>query len=455
MNLGGTVTPMSCSNNNLGRVVASTTGGWGTNRYTLVYPGGGTTIGPKSGPTFGNLSSAGTYTLSVEDAEGCTDTFTFDLTPIDAPTVNLDAAASDFCYVPLSGATIVVNSTAGTANIATHQYRINGGPLQPSPTFVGLSPGSYNIEVVDGNSCSADIDVTIRPQLRVNVSIETEIPCGGAPGQIRVQASGGYLTGTPKTYQVSSDNGTSFSAPVSFVANNFLYDTTVDGDYIFRITDNEGCIAESNPVTLNPQASIGPATVNINPVSCGNTNNGIVTIIPDATNGIPPYEISFNGGAYGTQSVFSNLSSGSYPFLVRDSRGCETLPANAIVNTSAILPPDTMVSGLPATCGGGNVVGGIEINSVANGTANFTFIVEDNLGNEIGRLDDVDPATLPVQILPPTLVPDDYIVVTLDANGCRDVDTVTITTGTVQINPINLPMVLSTEWRILLRLLTR
>ncbi len=56
LSLTGTITPMSCNNGNLGRVVANATGGWGNNRYTLTYPNGVTTVGPKSGPTFGTLS---------------------------------------------------------------------------------------------------------------------------------------------------------------------------------------------------------------------------------------------------------------------------------------------------------------------------------------------------------------------------------------------------------------
>ncbi|KAG1648915.1 hypothetical protein GQR58_029464 [Nymphon striatum] len=155
----------------------------------------GTTVGPKAGPVFGNLSLAGTYTLSVTDAEGCSDSMTFDLTPIDAPTITLDNVASDFCYVPGTGA--------------------NYGEL-------------------------------------ILVS-QVKIPCGAADGEITVQVTGGYLSSTtPKSYEVSTDNGVTFSASTPFTTNTFAFNTSVPGDYIFRVSDNEGCIAESNPITLNP-----------------------------------------------------------------------------------------------------------------------------------------------------------------------------------------------------------
>ncbi len=433
--LGGTVTDMTCDNGNLGRVVANATGGWGSNRYTLLYPDGSTTVGPKSGTVFGNLPQGGTYTLSVEDIEGCTATFNFDLTPLNAPTISFDAASSNLCFIAGTGATIAVTSTAGSAPLASHQYRINGGTLQASPVFSGLAPGSYSVEVVDSNNCRDNVNITVNPQLRVNTSIETEIPCGGADGEIRVQVLGGYTSGAgPKQYEVSLNAGP-FGGATPLTSTNFLYSTAVPGDYVFRVTDNEGCVADSNPITLNPPINIAPATVDIIPVSCGSANNGVVTITPDATSGIPPYEINFNGGGWGTQSVFSNLAAGTYPFLVRDSRGCTTPPADAIVPTDPTAAPDATVTEVVATCSAGAVSGGVEITSVTPGSPNYTFIVEDLLGNEVARLDNVNPAALPVQILDPALIPGTYTVVTLDANGCRDVDTVTITQSTVTVVP--------------------
>ncbi|MEO9891302.1 T9SS type B sorting domain-containing protein [Aurantibacter sp.] len=431
--LTGDVTAMSCANGNLGRVVANSSGGWGSNRYELEYPDS-STAGPKAGTVFGNLSQAGSYTLTVEDVEGCTATFTFSLTPLDAPTIAFDAASSDLCYVAGTGATAAVTGAAGSD--PTLQYRINGGTLQVSPVFNSLTPGTYSIEVVDGNNCSANINVTVNAQLRVNTSIETEIPCGGAPGEIRVEVSGGYTLGAgTKQYEVSL-NGGAFGSATPLTSTNFLYSTNVPGDYVFRVTDNENCVAESSSITLNPPVNIDPAAVDVIPVSCGNTGNGVVTITPDATSGIPPYEISFNGAPFGSQSVFSNLSAGTYPFLVRDSRGCVTVPADAVVGTDPTAAPNATVTEEPATCnvGGGPVSGGVNITGVTPGSPDYTIIILDNLGNPTGIQED-NVSVFPHQILDPALIPGDYIVVTLDSNGCRDEDAVTITESTISVVP--------------------
>ena len=437
LTLSGNVTPMTCSNGNIGRVVAEPTGGWGTNTYTLVYPGG-TTVGPKSGPTFSNLSLPGTYTLSATDVEGCTASFTFNLSTLSTPTITLDPS-SDLCYSSASNATIVVTSTAGTAPVATHQYSLNGGTPQASGTFPNISPGNYTIEVEDGSGCTDIISVTIRPQLRVNTSIVSEILCSGTDGRIAVQASGGYLANaTPKSYEVSSDNGATFAAPVAFVANTFFYDTNVPGDYIFRISDNEGCSAVSSPIYLAPPVNIDPATVIINPISCGNTSNGAVTIMPDGTSGIPPYEISFNGGPFTSQTVYSNLTAGSYSYVVRDSRQCVTVLENAVVGNDTTPTPDATISQIQASCSAGSIVAGsIQIDNVVDGVEDFSFIIEDAFGNPLTRVDDVARASLPITLNDPSLVPGNYTVVTLDANGCIDRDPISITTSDVIITPIN------------------
>ncbi|AKA33918.1 T9SS type B sorting domain-containing protein [Flagellimonas lutaonensis] len=435
LSLTGNVTAMSCDNSNIGRVVANATGGWGNYQYTLQLPLGGT-IGPKSGRTFGNLTQPGNYILTVEDAEGCTDTFTFTLTPLDAPVIDYDATASDLCYVPGTGATLGVQvTTNGTAG-APYEFRINGGAWQGSPVFPGLSPGNYTIEVRDGNNCRDNVSLTVNPQLRVNASLNTEIPCGGAPGAIDVSVTGGYLTGAgPKQYEVSSDNGTTFGAPVPLTSNNFTYSTATPGTYIFRVTDNEGCVAESSPFVLDPPINIDPASVQVFPPACGETNSGRAIITPDATSGVPPYEISFDGGAFTSQTVYSGLNQGqNYTYIVRDARGCETVPQNFTVPSAGTAPDATVVSNL-ATCSAGNVEGSIDVTGVTGGTADFTYILQDQFGGEISR---IGPTSSTSETFT-GLAPDTYRIITLDANGCRDEDLVTVTQTTLDVVPVAPP----------------
>ena len=176
------VTAMSCQNGNVGSVTINTVGGWGGNRYTLTQPD--TSVrGPKNGNTFSNLTLDGLYQVSVTDANGCTITDSFTLTALSSPTLTLDNGASDFCYDNVDAATLVVNAAGGDGS---YQYRINGGPLGGSNTFSGLTPGTYAIEVVDGNDCRDTVTATVA--LRKFLPLQPlfrSLDCGGPPAQIQ------------------------------------------------------------------------------------------------------------------------------------------------------------------------------------------------------------------------------------------------------------------------------
>lgn len=432
LTLSATVTDMSCANNNRGRVVATTSGGWGGYRYVLTPPAG-PSVGPTSNRTFGNLTQAGAYSLTVTDSEGCSESFNFTLSPISAPTIIWDAGASDLCYVPGTGAVLAVSSTAGTAPLASHEYRINGvTSWQASPVFTGVAPGNYSIEVRDSNNCSHNVNVTVNPILRVTTSIESEIPCGGLPGEIRVRVSGGYRTGPgPKQYEVSSDNGVTFGAPIPLVSNNFLVDTTIPGTYVFRITDNEGCVADSNPLILNPPENIAPASFQVFPPTCGETDSGRAIITPDGTSGVAPYEVSFDGGAFSSQTIYSNLVAGqNYSFTIRDNRGCETIPQVLTIPNAGPAPDATVYVNL-ATCTSGTVEGSIDVTAVTGGTPDFIYILEDQFGAELVRIGPTSNTSVTFN----SVIPGIYTVVTLDASGCRDEDVVTVYDTDLDIVP--------------------
>lgn len=435
INLNGTVTAMSCDNNNLGRVVANATGGWGSYSYTLDYPDGTTQAGPKTGTSFGNLGQEGTYTLTVADVEGCSDTFTFNLTRLDAPVIALDAA-TDYCYDPSSGATVVVTASGGTAG-PPYTFRLDNGTPQASGTFTNVGSGNHTIEVEDANGCTDEVTVNIRPQLRVAANIVAEIPCGGADGEIEVRARNGYLSGSGiKAYEVSADNGTTWSAATPLTTNTFSYFTNVPGTYVFRVTDNQGCIATSSPVELAPPVNIDPAATEVFPASCGETNNGRVIITPDGTSGLPPYEVNFDGRGWDSQTAFSNLNAGqTYTFQVRDARGCLTVLDNVTIPTDATPAPDAAVSQVLATCTTGVVEGGISVTGVTGGVADFTYILQDEFGTE---LDVIGPTASTTETFT-GFEPGNYRVITIDRNGCTDTDEVTVTQATLDVIPDPVP----------------
>ncbi len=447
------VTDMSCANNNIGRVTANASGGFGTNRYTLEWPApSGITQGPKSGQNFGNLTAEGTYTLTVTDVEGCIASTTFTLSEVDAPTIALGPV--DYCFGPGDDASITVSSTAGTAPLASHQYRINGGALQGSPTFNGLVPGNYTVEVVDGNDCSDALAVTIPPQIQINLDLITEIPCG-ADGEMGITVSGGDISDLTTTSYTIYLNGTPVVGHTGnqMPSNPFNYTVPLgsDGDYTVEVTDNNGCTNTSPPLTFTAPAPITATAVPVGP-SCGDASSGYVEIIPDVSSGTPAFQVIFApvgtglvdspfdaaqpaGFTYSSQTIYSGLAAGTYEYIVKDARDCTTGVLTVTVNTDTTNPPDATVAPIGATCSSGALSGGITISSITDGAPNFTIIIEDNFGNEIVRQENVTLADLPLNINDPLLVEGNYTVITLDSRGCLDLDAVSIDSSDLDIVP--------------------
>ena len=430
------VTDMSCQNGNIGAVRINTLGGWGGNRYTLTQPDG-STRGPKNGPVFSNLSQDGTYQVSVTDANGCTITDSFTLTRLDAPTLTLDLGASDLCYDNFNAATLVVTAASGAA---PYQYRINGGALGASNTFNGLTPGTYTIEVVDANDCRDTITRTIEPQVVANASIIQELDCAGPPAQIQVDITNGYTSGGDyDIYEVSINGAPYTSNSNNITGNSFVYNIPNDGSitadttFQFLVTDSEGCTTESNIVTISPPETIAGSVVGTD-TQCGDLTSGIVELIPDTTQGVPPYEFSNDGGAtFSSQNIFSGYGPGLQTgFVIRDSRGCVSPVYDVTIGNST--PLDATATPTNAVCSAGAVQGSVST-TINNGVGPFDYELYDGSGTLIAA----STGTASTTVNFPNLDLGNYTVVTRDSQGCEDRDDFIIDQNQLDLIPLDPP----------------
>ncbi|MEL6812750.1 MAG: SprB repeat-containing protein [Bacteroidota bacterium] len=116
------VSPITCITD--GSVTINATGGWGGYSYTLTLPD--TTVLPtQSSNTFTGLTQSGTYSVAVEDTNGCIVTDTFTLTIPNPPVASI-SATSDLCYDTGNNATIVVDVASGEAPF---EFSIKWRPL--------------------------------------------------------------------------------------------------------------------------------------------------------------------------------------------------------------------------------------------------------------------------------------------------------------------------------------
>ncbi|WP_321826081.1 T9SS type B sorting domain-containing protein [Maribacter dokdonensis] len=400
-------TPVQPTCDDDGSVTINVTGGTSGYSYVIELPDGSNTAAQSTG-VFTGLDQLGLHTITVTDANGCTETDTFTLTAPVAPVATI-LPSSDVCFDSsvTGSATIEVGASGG---MAPYTYRIGTGAYRASNSFTSLTPGSYTFEIRDANGCTDTVTFDVEPQLTANLTLTKDLDCSVSPdATMDLQVAGGYA---PYTYELDVNSGgyTAFTG-------TFPYTTSTAGTYRFRITDNQGCTAVSNIVTVTPTVNPVATETVTNPTCFGDTN-GIVEINVDPNFGSSPYEISFDGSAFTSQRVYTGLAAGTYNYIVRDSKEC-TYNGSATVVDPVLF--DANVVATDVSCGpSGDIPGSIEITITSGGVPNFTYTLYDNLNNVV-------PTTGPNPVVNTTattvtfdgLAFGDYYVRVLDANGCE------------------------------------
>jgi hypothetical protein len=276
---------------------------FGGNSTVTVTASGGTPPYTGTG-TFSR--TAGTYTFSVTDANGCTAASApLVITQPSAALAVVVNAPPILCFGGTSD--VVVSATGGTP------------PYTGTGTFARTA-GTYTFSVTDANGCtavSASITIT-QPQSGVSVAVTaTPILCNGGTAIVTVTASGG----TPPYSGTGTFNRTA-------------------GTYTFNVTDANGCTAVSSPITINEPANALAVSASAPPISCygGNT-----TVTVTASGGTPPY----------TGTGTFTRGAGTYTFTVTDANGC-TAASNPITITQPAAALIASASATPILCFGGS-----------------------------------------------------------------------------------------------------
>src|SRR5207245_11709119 len=150
--LAATISPqthVACFGNSTGS--ATVAGSGGTSPYTYAIDG--ITFGASG--TFSNLA-AGSYTVTVKDANGCTTTQPVTITqPASALTASA-LATNPSCSSGTGSITVTASGGTGTLS-----YSKDGTNFQSSNVFSGLAAGSYTITVKDANGCTTTTGATV------------------------------------------------------------------------------------------------------------------------------------------------------------------------------------------------------------------------------------------------------------------------------------------------------
>ncbi|MBF4473812.1 SprB repeat-containing protein, partial [Flavobacterium sp. HJJ] len=256
------------------------------------------------------------WDVYVKDAAGCIVMQTVGVPSDAAPAVKaLPIPAQCFTGSPLTvDLSLYFDAPAGGA-----VYTVNGSDISGTSAVLNAS-GSYTFGVRDANGCTVTTPYTVNPQLGIDAVLVSDLTCL-APASISFTLKAG--SGSYTAYEVSY-NGNAYAAAVSPDSYNFA------GTYKFRVTDSQGCKAESNDVIVTPK-TVPSFTVSQVNVSCSTGTDGSITVIP--ADGIAPYTFALSGAVSNhtgdASGIYTGLPAGSYTMIVTDAKGCASAAAAA------------------------------------------------------------------------------------------------------------------------------
>lgn len=284
-----------CPGTTTGQVTVTPAGG--VQPYQYAWSNGGNTS------SIGNLA-AGTYTVTVSDANNCF--ITRSLTINQAPALNVSIDATEI--VCGNGNKGNAKATA-SGGLPPYKYEWNTGSSTES--VEGLDAGTYTVTATDANGCIATTEVEIKVINDFSLTlVPRNVLCnGGNTGSVLVNAQGGAA---PYTFKWS--NGANTNEIVNLPA----------GTYTVTVAESNGCqIVESVTIT---QPSALSATISATDIQCFGSNDGTASVV--VAGGTEPYAYKWSNGM--TTPQINNLAAGSHTLTITDSNLCEITASTTI-----------------------------------------------------------------------------------------------------------------------------
>ena len=388
-------TQPSCSFPNGGSITVNILGGTPAFSYSI---NGGT---PQAGNNFSPLS-AGSYAITVTDANGCTLSTAVNLTAANNVAFSQFTSSDVGCF----GTPLGSISTTATGGNPAYQYSLNGGTPQANGNFTNVTAGVYTVTAVDASGCSVTSSVTIANSgtVLINSVSSTNSPCfNPATGTISVT---GTVSNPPIQYSITpGGNNTS---------GNFT--GLGGGMYVVTVSDAAGCTTTSSVTITAPPAMSFTSVQIVYPPCFG----GVGSISLMGQGGTPPYQYNINNGPFGASSVWNNLPNGNYTIQLQDANGC-------LHDTTILLdePPELEFNGVVSvnsSCDPQQTTGSINV-MATGGTPPYTYAINNGPFGATTSFTNLGAGT--------------YIISVLDSNNCQQDTTVVISAnGNFEIQTI-------------------
>ncbi|MDP5011870.1 MAG: gliding motility-associated C-terminal domain-containing protein [Crocinitomicaceae bacterium] len=351
-------------------------------------------------------ASAGSYTLTVLDANGCSTTSgPYVISGTSGPTINSAAAvvSNQLC----NGTMGSITGLTTTGTIVSYTWTNSGGSVL-NPT--GLPQGAYSLTVTDNVGCTAtagpfNVGFVAGPTINSTNVVLTDELCNGTLGSI----SGLTTTGTIVSY-IWTNSGGSVLNPSALT----------QGTYSITVTDNNGCTASAGPFTIGYVA--GPTLNATNVVITDEICNGTLGTISGITSTGTIVSYTWTGST-STLMNPTDLTQGAYTLTATDNLGCQATAGPFTVG---------FVAG-PSV----NSTNAVVSNELCNGTlGSISGLTTTGNGLTYNWISSGSPAS---GLNPTNLTQGTYVLTVTDNNGCA------VNAGPFTVNFVAGPTINSTN----------
>lgn len=253
--------------------------------------------------------SEGNYTVTITDANNCTNTFSAfvdEPSPVNVSVTTLKA----LCFAQASGA---ATATAQGGN-APYNYVWSAG-IGNGANADGFAAGNYSVLVTDNYGCTTVQTFTVGEEdsLQIQAATTPESCTYNSDGTITLSSFGGVPF---YTFSISG-NGLQQSN------TNGFFDNIPDGDYTVSVRDKNNCLT-SILATVQP-AVPDDFYIQADSTTCfGDIYKDGRLIITPISPANEPYTYSMdNSGNYRLNGRFDSLAHGDYIIQVKNKNNCQ------------------------------------------------------------------------------------------------------------------------------------
>ncbi|MEI7504619.1 MAG: SprB repeat-containing protein, partial [Paludibacter sp.] len=288
--------PITCFGSNNATITATITGGNG--KYEIEWNDF------VKDATFRDNLSAGNYTITVTDANGCQKSATISIAQADFAIAPIITHIS--CYGDSTGS-INLNVTGGLKPIkVTWSDNLKAGSIRNN-----LKAGTYTVTLQDAAPCIITKSFVVKQptQIQISSKITNAFECENAnSGAIDLTVIGGKI---PYSFVWSNENSTEDITNLKA------------GKYSVIVTDSAGCVKTAQFEILRQRPIVLSATPKVE-FNC-EANSFKNTYSAQISGGFAPYQFSWSKGIVsGANNEFMEISKGDTVVLTAaDSLGCK------------------------------------------------------------------------------------------------------------------------------------